>query len=788
MESVGQLYPALVAAAEKCKTASDFQNVLKPLTDFAGADGCIVWEIFHKGTPQRRYVKLLEYFPKQTGQASWYFLPDTCVTASAVSENRVQIVDDLTAAMALGRVPDGEFLTARGISSFCAIPTSFGPTREASVNFYWGNHPRAEAIDQIEAAARIIPALSHSVMNQMGFDLLRIVGECLSAKEDGLRQVITAVSEAFNALEASIYLGNPTEAPRLYRCHARVWPWRHEIPREYSYGGKDLTSWVLDNNKTVRFVDLGHFAEEAINFEGISWATQSVALSAARDTFGAPLPPLGYLGVPIHDRDRVVGAIHCSQARSAPYLFDERQVHILKLVADQLGHWWGNQLAVRAAETETKRFTVLVEGIARLHQVASAGLREKETEIQKPDMSAIWEETLSLVSEIVPWKDALSIRAVSKEKRDLFFVANQGKMWNKDGRAAERLATRYPLDGDYAGTRVIRDQKVLVESQAGRPGRPSSKLFPDAKVLIHAPIRVGKEAVGVLDIRGFTEEATPPNVSLMCDLIGRQLGLFQSFQDQFWQLKEQKQRVSKLYDEQTQIYEDFLHQLRNPLVKASMLSKSSMVNETHGLRQLRSQVQKAVLFADTINHFVALAKDEPIDAPLSIVEHDHFVDLLRESAADQQLLAQEMEKSLRFVVDERSFEPLWSISAQFTEHLFLHCLFNLLDNATKYSRRGTQVDICGRHDEKNARFLISVSNEGFRILPEERKRLIQRGERGNRAMLTTAGGRGIGLWIVDKFMQAMKGELIVLPTDSRSRNVISLALSCRKSTKHKEFS
>lgn len=776
------IYPRLIEAAFHCQGAFDFPKVLKLLVEFAGAQGCIVWEIFHAGSAERRYFTLVEHFPRKPEGPRWYFLPQESVTGRAALGGQRVFIPDVAEAMARGEMPQGELLLAHGITAFCAIPVSFGERREAAVNFYWNRSDGVEErLAELEEAAGAIPALLHGVLTKMGFALLREVEQKLNDMPTGqtLTKVLDAVVRSFKALEAAIYLEEQRQAEPVFRLQAKEWPWRTPIAESYRADGSGLTSWILQRGESLRFVDLRDFRREreSEKLGFTEWKGLERFVEQAAERFGPDkIPPLAFLGVPIRDGDRVVGVIRCCVIDGDPHVFDDRHRQILELVAGQIGHWVGNKRAIREAEQEKDRFKKLVEGISSMHGLASRSLRDN----QKPDMAHLWDQALEIAADVTPWGDALSIRMVDKERDDLYFVRARGERWSEGGKReyARRLAQRYALSGDSAGAKVIRERKVQTEPEAGMPGRLRSMLFPDATRVIHAPILIGKEAIGVLDIRGFGSDPMPKHIELTCELLCRQLGLYQHLQEQFWKLRESERLLSKQYDEQNQIYEDFLHQLRNPLVKASMLAQRATDpsrRATVDLSQLKNHVRQAFLFADTMNQFVALAKGDRIDAPIEVMKHDAIVQKLKESAADQALVASEMDKPLRFTVDEKSFEPVWTKSVLYSEQLFSHCILNLLDNATKYSRSGTDVQIYGRFDESRNRFAISVSNEGFLIRPDEAKRLVERGVRGDRALKTTAGGRGIGLWIVQQFMQAIKGDLIILPTDSRNRNVFSLA-------------
>jgi signal transduction histidine kinase len=115
---------------------------------------------------------------------------------------------------------------------------------------------------------------------------------------------------------------------------------------------------------------------------------------------------------------------------------------------------------------------------------------------------------------------------------------------------------------------------------------------------------------------------------------------------------------------------------------------------------------------------------------------------------------------------------------------------NLLDNAVKYSFKGTTVTVRASLDQKH--FRISVANRGIPISSQDKKRLTERGYRGERASRAVAQGRGIGLYIVKKLMQAMGGDLEIIPTDSGGLNEFRLLLRTvnagRYCDEHKEDS
>jgi signal transduction histidine kinase len=464
--------------------------------------------------------------------------------------------------------------------------------------------------------------------------------------------------------------------------------------------------------------------------------------------------------------------------RSAPHLFDDSHIAILSLVADQIGHWWGNTLDLRREQADTKRFKALLQGIGQMDDAAIHSLRAART----PDMDALWERALALVEKISPWPEALSIRTVN-DAQELQFAATKGEAWKAGGerRRRARVERRYPLAEDYAGTRAVRLHKVIVEAEAGQPEHLRSQLFPDATKLIHAPIVFGNKTLGVLDVRGFGPQAIPANLPLMCELVARQLGLYHNLIEQFRKQREQELELERQNQEQNQVYEDFLHQLRNPLVKATYLAEQAA---NGGFRprvdpkQLEAFVRQALQFSESLNHYIALARGEKLVPDIETLNHADLIEKLKQLAAEEACIVP-ANRGLTFRVEESTFEPFRDKYIDVARDLLDNCLFNLLDNAAKYSFGNSEIIIRGRFSDGNRTMAISVTNRGHKILSADRARLVIRGERGAAAVRSTAGGRGIGLWIVDKFMEAMNGMLRIIPTDGRGQNEFQLIFKYR---------
>lgn len=194
------------------------------------------------------------------------------------------------------------------------------------------------------------------------------------------------------------------------------------------------------------------------------------------------------------------------------------------------------------------------------------------------------------------------------------------------------------------------------------------------------------------------------------------------------------------------------HELRTPLVSilgaASVLDQIPEVARDERARSLVATVHdEAARLDGDIQNLVAAARiTAGVEGPAAQMSDP--VDIVRTAIGQKktQLAAHHVEVALAPGL------PLLRVQSALVES----ALAQLLDNAAKYSPAGSTIKIGGvaEHDW----VVLSVSDQGTGLTPDEQQRLGQRSFRSPRHAATIPGS-GLGLWIANTFIAANGGRL-----------------------------
>lgn len=226
-----------------------------------------------------------------------------------------------------------------------------------------------------------------------------------------------------------------------------------------------------------------------------------------------------------------------------------------------------------------------------------------------------------------------------------------------------------------------------------------------------------------------------------------------------------------------EVMQDLLHQLRGPIFQAEARARYAIARYVNNdaakeLLAIRGLCAKAGRVLRSTALLTRLHSSEHITINILPVSSGDLIRLIIELAQDAEILFQN--RGIRCQVDRNSFEVLQRIVVSTDPELLGSAISNLVDNAFKYSYPNTTVEIIGGLTANN-RFQITVSNTGIPLGPQEITKAGLYGWRGPLALAVTGEGSGICLWLSNKIMQALKGELLIEPTSDK-RTKVSLIL------------
>jgi PAS domain S-box-containing protein len=195
------------------------------------------------------------------------------------------------------------------------------------------------------------------------------------------------------------------------------------------------------------------------------------------------------------------------------------------------------------------------------------------------------------------------------------------------------------------------------------------------------------------------------------------------------------------------------HEFRTPLsgilssvslIKKYITTEEQEKREKH-IRRIEDSVNQ---LTDILEEFLSVSKLEEGKVETRITQIS-LPDLIGETLADLRMIAKKGQRL--------TFQHTGNPDIYIDKSLLKKTLINLVSNAIKFSPEGATIEVTGlRHND----FLeLTVKDEGIGISEEDQRHLFERFFRGSNA--SDIQGTGLGLHIVAKYVDLMKGKIFV---------------------------
>jgi len=198
------------------------------------------------------------------------------------------------------------------------------------------------------------------------------------------------------------------------------------------------------------------------------------------------------------------------------------------------------------------------------------------------------------------------------------------------------------------------------------------------------------------------------------------------------------------------------HEFRTPLTSirylADLLQRGRVKKEDRKQQYYETITQESERLSRLIENTLDFSKIEAGVKEYEFAEMD-----AAEMCRDVVSLFQDQVAPQEFTIESEISEELPQIFAD--REALSRALFNLLDNAVKYSGNSRRISLRAWPDESN--IFIEVEDEGVGIASEEQQRVFEKFYRSGDFHESNVKGSGIGLTIVEHVVKAHGGKVFL---------------------------
>jgi two-component system sensor histidine kinase VicK len=197
------------------------------------------------------------------------------------------------------------------------------------------------------------------------------------------------------------------------------------------------------------------------------------------------------------------------------------------------------------------------------------------------------------------------------------------------------------------------------------------------------------------------------------------------------------------------------HELRTPLTAITGYSDLLLRRDPSDATRrkwLKTIFDNSQRISSMANDLLNVSRIQAGKIPLEL---DHLK--LPSILSEQIDMAKEFSDKHEFVVDIEPHLP--EVIAD--RDKFGQVVANLLNNAIKYSPDGGRITLSAHHYQSQNRVIVSITDEGIGISPEDKDSLFTTFHRIQRPETHSVRGSGLGLFIAKEWTEAMGGNIWV---------------------------
>jgi K+-sensing histidine kinase KdpD len=343
----------------------------------------------------------------------------------------------------------------------------------------------------------------------------------------------------------------------------------------------------------------------------------------------------------------------------------------------------------------------------------------------------------------------VTIFLVSENKNELVLEAHSGSFID-----FLPHGYRQPIGQGILGWVAEHGQKELVNDVSQDP-RYVVYSYHNTRSELAVPITVDDVVVGVLNIEDSKLHAFDETDAVVLETLCDQLSGAVKHAKLFDEIRRTNMKLTELDKMKSEFLGIVSHDFRSPLSSIilagkSLLRKETVLNDPHVKDYLRLMVDQAARLNQLAEDTLSITKIE--SGSLSYYFKIVNVERLIQDAIS--MVRSSVNHSLEYKIHPDA------IFIKGDQPKLRQVLQNLVSNAVKYSPRGGKVNVLVDDYQPNE-IMISVTDEGIGISPEQVDKLFQKFSRVETGEASKIKGSGLGLWICKEIVQAHGGKIWV---------------------------
>lgn len=317
---------------------------------------------------------------------------------------------------------------------------------------------------------------------------------------------------------------------------------------------------------------------------------------------------------------------------------------------------------------------------------------------------------------------------------------------------------RIPIGSGVTGMVAKTGRALIVPDVRAFPGY--IMVDPDMRSEMAAPMRVGEEIVGVVDVECRDVDRFDQRALGLLQRLADQIALVAHSNRLLSQQRSTMQRLQELDEMKSDFIAITSHELRTPITAIRGFVKTLLRNrvrmtEDQRLSFLQIIDRQSARLARLVEDLLFVSRIEAGTVRLAVepVSLRRFLEEAVEAIGP--------EGRTRIELDVDPAAGTVAIDPQRVDQI----VRNLVENALKFSPPEARVVVAARVEGEQ--IVVEVTDRGVGIAEEDLPRIFDRFHQAGRVMTREAEGAGLGLFITKRLVEAMGGTISVTSTPGR---------------------